>query len=97
MQLNVNWKKTNVYFLCKIGIIGGTGLDDPDILEGRTEKYVDTPYGKVCIMLLLITETFCQFSRCLYALRIFRLVYECIKEVLAQLFLVVMYCGILSL
>ncbi|XP_064410821.1 S-methyl-5'-thioadenosine phosphorylase isoform X2 [Latimeria chalumnae] len=30
----------------KIGIIGGSGLDDPDILEGRTEKYVDTPYGK---------------------------------------------------
>ncbi|XP_066576441.1 S-methyl-5'-thioadenosine phosphorylase [Amia ocellicauda] len=30
----------------KIGIIGGSGLDDPDILEGRSEKYVDTPYGK---------------------------------------------------
>ncbi|KAM4604218.1 uncharacterized protein ACJ7VT_018786 isoform 2-T2 [Polymixia lowei] len=29
-----------------IGIIGGSGLDDPDILEGRTEHYVDTPYGK---------------------------------------------------
>ena len=33
----------------KIGIIGGTGLDDPEILEGRTEKYVDTPFGKVSI------------------------------------------------
>ncbi|XP_029462704.1 S-methyl-5'-thioadenosine phosphorylase isoform X1 [Rhinatrema bivittatum] len=31
----------------KVGIIGGSGLDDPDILEGRTEKYIDTPYGKV--------------------------------------------------
>ncbi|KAG8130503.1 hypothetical protein E2320_017078 [Naja naja] len=30
----------------KIGIIGGTGLDDPEILEGRTEKHIDTPYGK---------------------------------------------------
>ncbi|KAL7988657.1 hypothetical protein Chor_007576, partial [Crotalus horridus] len=30
----------------KIGIIGGTGLDDPEILEGRAEKYIDTPYGK---------------------------------------------------
>lgn len=30
----------------QIGIIGGSGLDDPDILEGRTERYVDTPYGK---------------------------------------------------
>ncbi|KAG7269488.1 hypothetical protein CRUP_027906 [Coryphaenoides rupestris] len=29
----------------KIGIIGGSGLDDPDILEGRTERYVNTPYG----------------------------------------------------
>lgn len=34
-------------FLLQIGIIGGSGLDDPDILEGRTERYVDTPYGKV--------------------------------------------------
>uniref|UniRef100_A0A8C5KF39 S-methyl-5'-thioadenosine phosphorylase n=1 Tax=Jaculus jaculus TaxID=51337 RepID=A0A8C5KF39_JACJA len=30
----------------KIGIIRETGLDDPEILEGRTEKYVDTPSGK---------------------------------------------------
>ena len=31
----------------QIGIIGGTGLDDPDILEERQEMIVDTPYGKV--------------------------------------------------
>ncbi|XP_076829893.1 S-methyl-5'-thioadenosine phosphorylase isoform X2 [Brachyhypopomus gauderio] len=30
----------------KIGIIGGSGLDDPDILQERTERFVDTPYGK---------------------------------------------------
>jgi len=30
----------------KIGIIGGTGLEDPDILESRTEKAVTTPFGK---------------------------------------------------
>lgn len=30
----------------KIGIIGGTGLDDPEILENPLEKGVDTPYGK---------------------------------------------------
>ncbi|XP_013398545.2 S-methyl-5'-thioadenosine phosphorylase-like, partial [Lingula anatina] len=30
----------------KIGIIGGSGLDNPDILEGRTEKSVNTPFGK---------------------------------------------------
>ncbi|KAJ8000776.1 hypothetical protein DPEC_G00183840 [Dallia pectoralis] len=39
----------------KIGIIGGSGLDDPDILEGRTEKYVDTPYGKPSDALILGT------------------------------------------
>uniref|UniRef100_A0A8C8TKN5 S-methyl-5'-thioadenosine phosphorylase n=1 Tax=Peromyscus maniculatus bairdii TaxID=230844 RepID=A0A8C8TKN5_PERMB len=37
----------------KIGIIGGTGLDDPEILEGRTEKYVDIPYGKPSDALIL--------------------------------------------
>eukprot|EP01135_Chromosphaera_perkinsii_P010159 Nk52_evm25s2039 gene=Nk52_evmTU25s2039 len=30
----------------KIGIIGGSGLDDPEILSNRTEVDVDTPYGK---------------------------------------------------
>lgn len=32
--------------MVKIGLIGGTGLDDPDLLENRQEKEVDTPYGK---------------------------------------------------
>lgn len=30
----------------KIGIIGGSGLDDPDIVNDRKEKVVDTPFGK---------------------------------------------------
>ncbi|UYV81911.1 MTAP [Cordylochernes scorpioides] len=30
----------------KIGIIGGTGLDNPSLLYNRQEKYVDTPFGK---------------------------------------------------
>jgi len=30
----------------KIGIIGGTGLDDPELLDNASEKEVDTPYGK---------------------------------------------------
>lgn len=30
----------------KIGIIGGSGLDDPDILENRKEEFVETIYGK---------------------------------------------------
>ncbi|XP_022910293.1 S-methyl-5'-thioadenosine phosphorylase-like isoform X2 [Onthophagus taurus] len=29
----------------KIGIIGGTGLDDPDILKNRNEKQVTTQFG----------------------------------------------------
>lgn len=32
--------------MVKIGIIGGSGLDDPDILEERKEILVDTKYGK---------------------------------------------------
>ncbi len=31
----------------QIGIIGGTGLDDPDIFTEREEVTVDTQYGKV--------------------------------------------------
>ncbi|XP_032873723.1 S-methyl-5'-thioadenosine phosphorylase [Amblyraja radiata] len=30
----------------KIGIIGGSGLGDMDILEEKCEKHVDTPFGK---------------------------------------------------
>ncbi|CAG5121271.1 unnamed protein product [Candidula unifasciata] len=30
----------------KIGIIGGSGLDDPHLLENRQEKSVVTPFGK---------------------------------------------------
>jgi len=32
--------------MIKIGIIGGSGLDDPDILKEKKEIEVDTPYGK---------------------------------------------------
>ena len=31
----------------QIGIMGGTGLDDLDILEDRKEKRVHTPFGEV--------------------------------------------------
>jgi 5'-methylthioadenosine phosphorylase len=39
------------FFVCggimvKIGIIGGSGLDNPDILEDVNDITVDTPYGK---------------------------------------------------
>lgn len=30
----------------KIGIIGGSGLDDPEIINNRIEKEVTTPFGK---------------------------------------------------
>ncbi len=32
--------------MVKIGIIGGSGLDDPKIIENPTQIEVDTPYGK---------------------------------------------------
>lgn len=31
----------------QIGIIGGSGMNDPDIFKERKEKYVSTPYGEV--------------------------------------------------
>ncbi len=31
----------------QIGIIGGTGFEEPHILQNKTEKFVDTPFGKV--------------------------------------------------
>ncbi len=30
----------------KIGVIGGSGLDDPNILDNPTDLEIDTPYGK---------------------------------------------------
>ncbi|MFA5358738.1 MAG: S-methyl-5'-thioadenosine phosphorylase [Patescibacteria group bacterium] len=37
----------------KIGIIGGSGLDDPKILENATEKEVETPYGMPASALII--------------------------------------------
>lgn len=34
----------------KIGIIGGSGIDNPDILENRKEKIISTPYGSTEIV-----------------------------------------------
>ena len=34
----------------KIGIIGGSGLDNPDILENASEKEINTSYGKAYII-----------------------------------------------
>jgi len=33
-------------FYPQVGIIGGSGLDNPDILENRREEFVDTIFGK---------------------------------------------------
>lgn len=30
-----------------MGIIGGSGLDDPEILDDRREIYRETPYGMI--------------------------------------------------
>ena len=34
-----------IKFMIKIGVIGGSGLDDPQILMGGYEKTVVTKYG----------------------------------------------------
>ena len=39
----------------QIGIIGGSGLDNPVLLENRREKEVDTPFGKVSLPLFIET------------------------------------------
>ncbi|MEK6937268.1 MAG: S-methyl-5'-thioadenosine phosphorylase [Nanoarchaeota archaeon] len=39
--------------MVKIGIIGGSGLDDPDILRNKQEKEVNTLYGKPSSNLIL--------------------------------------------
>ena len=31
--------------MIKIGVIGGSGLENPDILKSPEEKHIDTPYG----------------------------------------------------
>jgi 5'-methylthioadenosine phosphorylase len=37
----MSWKKV----MAKIGIIGGSGLEDPDILQFPKKKKIDTPFG----------------------------------------------------
>ena len=32
--------------MIKVGIIGGSGLDDPEMLNGTRQVDVDTPFGK---------------------------------------------------
>ncbi|XP_067928685.1 S-methyl-5'-thioadenosine phosphorylase-like [Watersipora subatra] len=39
----------------KVGIMGGTGLDDPELLKDRVEKKVDTPFGSPSDNLILGT------------------------------------------
>lgn len=43
----------------KIGIIGGTGLDNPDIMENRKEKIINTPYGSAEVVLGSIKSVEC--------------------------------------
>ena len=47
INLNINLKTilTSYSIMVKIGIIGGSGLDDPNLIEDFSEKEVSTPYG----------------------------------------------------
>ena len=42
----LHWCHVTSRFFTQVGIIGGTGLDNPELLEDRAEKEVDTPFGK---------------------------------------------------
>ena len=42
----LHWCHATSHFVAQVGIIGGTGLDNPELLEHRAEKEVDTPFGK---------------------------------------------------
>src|SRR3989344_2874985 len=41
--------------MIKVGIIGGSGLDDPDIIKDRKEFYADTRFGKPSDALIIGT------------------------------------------
>lgn len=41
--------------MTRIAVIGGSGLENPDILKSPTEKHVDTPYGRPSSPLLFGT------------------------------------------
>ena len=42
---NKIWSNALKPFFYKVGIIGGSGLDDPNILENQREVSVTTPFG----------------------------------------------------
>ena len=50
------WMYRKSLNLFQIGIIGGSGLHDPDILQNKTTKSVDTPYGKVLMNNVILHE-----------------------------------------
>lgn len=44
----------------KVGIIGGTGLDNnKELIENREEKVINTPYGNVPVISGLISGVEC--------------------------------------
>ena len=38
----------------KVGIIGGSGMDDPRLMKGIKEKRVKTPYGNPSSLLTIV-------------------------------------------
>lgn len=50
-----------VFVLLQVGIIGGSGLDNPDILENREEKHVTTPFGEVSHLFLKLRGNIINF------------------------------------
>ena len=52
-RANNYWWSRFICSVYQVGIIGGSGLHDPDILQNKTTKKVDTPYGKVLTIWLV--------------------------------------------
>ena len=42
----------SLFMIWQIGIIGGSGLDNPELLDNRQEKEVTTVYGKVYLLFM---------------------------------------------
>lgn len=65
MYNNINFKSL-FHIRCdifQIGIIGGSGLSNPEILKGAQEKEVDTPYGKVSMFFTCMFVQVPAFTR----------------------------------
>ena len=60
----LHWCDVTSHFAAQVGIIGGTGLDNPELLEDRAEKEVDTPFGKARGSTIFVSVVLVRVPRC---------------------------------